>query len=310
MNAPETPDMVIAGAGAMGCLLAGRLAPVLRVAVLDSWRQGIFHLRTHGIRMECGDETLYIPPLSAHTDPHSWRNVPRALVVVKAWQTENVARQLAACLHRDGRVLTLQNGLGNRERLAGILGDARVFQGVTSAGATLLGPGHVRLAGRGSFSLPLDSQLDDFEDVFAAAGLEVTREASLEEMQWRKLAINCAINPLTALLRAENGRLLDRGDLQSIMRVLVEEVVQTAGGKGIRLDAEAVFDTVLEVARRTSDNRSSMLQDVLRGAPTEIESLNGAVVQAGKEAGVATPYNACIYQLVQGMNDLQRGEDG
>ncbi|MBN2555286.1 MAG: 2-dehydropantoate 2-reductase [Anaerolineales bacterium] len=307
MRLSEPPEVVIAGAGAMACMLAAHVYASLNLCILDSWKEGVDHIQNKGIRLDYAGGSLQTPPIRAVTDPQRCRGTKLALVLVKSWQTEQTARQLKQCLRPDGHAITLQNGLGNLQMLGDVLGEGRVFQGITFAGATLLGPGHVRLAGRGPIYLPSGPQPESLGEALIGAGFEVFWHDSLEALQWRKLVVNSSINPLTALLRVTNGRLLEEPHVLELMCAIAAETAEVARASGVRLDGNDPAQEVRSVAEATADNRSSMLQDIDRGAPTEIDAINGAVVRAAEATGLPAPYNRTMWSIVRGLTSRYTG---
>jgi 2-dehydropantoate 2-reductase len=223
------------------------------------------------------------------------------LVLVKAWQTERAARQLADCLAGDGLALTLQNGLGNYEALLRRLGSARVALGSTTTGATLLGPGLARAGGEGTISIERHPALGLMEEALKSAKFEVQIVEDAQSLIWGKLVVNAAINPLTALLRVPNGELLENPAARELMSALAYEAAQVAEAENVHLPFADPLMAAEEVARKTAANHSSMLQDVLRGAPTEIEAICGAITRRGEQHGVATPVNYVFRLLVQAL---------
>jgi 2-dehydropantoate 2-reductase len=224
------------------------------------------------------------------------------LVLVKAWQTERAANQLRDCLADDGLAVTLQNGLGNRETLMQSLGPARVALGVTTAGATLLGPGSVKAGGEGPISIERNQALGPLEAALQTAGFDVRVVNDAQSLVWGKLVINAAINPLTALLKVPNGELLERPSAREVMIELARETARVASAEGVELPFEDPVVAAEDVARRTAANQSSMLQDVLRGAPTEIDSICGAVVKYGEIHHISTPVNWGCWKLVRSLH--------
>jgi 2-dehydropantoate 2-reductase len=140
--------------------------------------------------------------------------------------------------------------------------------------------------------------------MLSGAGFQVNIVSEASSLIWGKLVINSAINPLSAVLRLTNGELLDHPARRLLLADLASETAAVAAAKGISLPYPDPISATEDVARRTSGNRSSMLQDVLRGAPTEIDAISGAIVDIGKSLGVPTPYNACMARLVQAMTPL------
>jgi 2-dehydropantoate 2-reductase len=295
-------NILIVGTGALATLFAARLTQVgNQVSMLGTWRDGIEALNRDGARLvdARGREKRF--PVRATGDPRECAGVRQVIVLVKAWQTERVARQLSACLADDGLVLTLQNGLGNRETLARDLGAGRVALGSTTTGATLLGPGLVKAGGEGIVSLERNQALGPMEEALKSAGFNVQAVDDPASLIWGKLVVNAAINPLTALLRVKNGELLKRPFAREVMRALAREAASVARAENIALPFEDPIARAEDVAQKTAANTSSMLQDVLRGAPTEIDAICGAVVRTAERQGLSAPVNWTCWQLVKAL---------
>lgn len=300
MNTP--PSLLIVGTGALASLFGARLAAAgVEVTMLGSWPEGLAALRAHGVRLVEADGAQRAWPVRIAADPAECRGIPYALVLVKAWQTERAAQQLAACLPADGLALTLQNGWGNREALEQALGPDRVALGTTTLGATLLAPGVVRAGGQGPVTLGSHPRVQPLANLLRAAGFDVRLANDVAGLAWGKLVINAAINPLTALLRAPNGQLLERPEARALMGLAASEAAAAGLAQGLHLPFDDPVAAAEDVARRTAVNHSSMYQDVQRGRPTEIDAICGAVVQAGERVGVATPVNRTLWLLVRAI---------
>jgi 2-dehydropantoate 2-reductase len=266
--------------------------------MLGSWPEGLAALTNLGVTLFQDDGSLRSYPVKASANPADFIGTTFALVLVKSWQTERAATRLFDCLAVDGIALTLQNGLGNREKLVAKLGAERVALGITTGGATLLGPAQVRAGGNGKITIADHERVTLFIDMLTAAGFQVETTDNVDSLTWGKLVINAAINPLTAILNVTNGELIKRPTARELSARLANEVAAVAAGKNIPLPFDDPVGAVEDVISRTSDNRSSMLQDVRRGALTEIDAINGAVVQAGRDVAVSTPANEMMWKLV------------
>lgn len=289
----------------MACLFAARFSAVgVSVTILGSWAAGIEALQQRGVTLVTGDGSQNTYPVRAISNPVDCQDVHSALVLVKSWQTKRIADQLAACLSPEGIALTLQNGLGNREILVQVLGKDRVALGVTTIGANLLAPGVVKLAGEGVITLGEHPRLEAIAGQLKKAGFVVESLSNLESLLWGKLIINAAINPLTALFEIPNGALVDNPYARRTMKEVVTEAVAVASALGIPLPFADAMEVVETVVRRTAENRSSMLQDVQRGAPTEIDAICGAIVLAGEKVGVETPVNRLLWQLIKAKVEI------
>ena len=296
--------ITIVGTGAMACLFAYRLAPYSEISMLGTWEQGLQSIASDGVRLISSENRSI--RVGVTSDPHECEGSSHVLFLVKSWQTKRAAQQVASFLPEEGIALTLQNGLGNYEILSSVLGEERTAQGITTMGATLEGPGTVRLGGEGITSLASHPRIGPWIQVFERADLEVELSQNLPSLIWGKLVINTGINPLTALLEVANGDLLESESSRAIMAGAVEETVAVAKANEIDLPFTDPIAKVEEVARKTASNISSMLQDIRRGAPTEIDSMSGAVVREGERLGIPTPINWLLRELISAKVSLTR----
>jgi 2-dehydropantoate 2-reductase len=289
----EPLRVTILGTGALATCLGARLGRAHRVTVGGSWAAAIQALRAPGAWIE-GEDPVPVDarPIEALPGP-----ADVVLVLVKALHTAAVAPVAARVAGDDGVVLTLQNGLGVRALLEAAAGADRVTAGVTDLGATLLGPGRVR-AFPGRVVLEDRPAVARVAAALRGSGIETETVADLRPHAWRKLAVNCALNALTALLDVDNGAVLEDPSRRLLAEKAAREVAAVAAASGVTVPGDPAVDAAA-VARRTAGNRSSMRQDLSRGAPTEVEFLNGAVVREGLRLGVPTPVNAWLANEVR-----------
>jgi 2-dehydropantoate 2-reductase len=295
--------LLVVGTGALACFFAARLADSGKeVTMLGSWQQGLTALRQRGVRLleMDGSNHQYAVKVVEGSDIHG--KFRQALVLVKSWQTEWAAMQIERCLTTTGITLTLQNGFGNYETLKRVLGEERVALGVTTVGARMLEPGYVQHTGQGKVMIGFHPKLDGLGELLKKAGFQVEMTPDPESLLWGKLVINAAINPLTALLRVPNGELLARPAARELMVEAAREAALVATRQGITLPYTDPVVAVEDVARNTAANSSSMLQDVIRGTPTEIDAINGAIIRVGEKLGVSTPVNRMLWRLVKGLD--------
>jgi 2-dehydropantoate 2-reductase len=296
--------VAIIGAGAMGGVLGYYLSAEADVVLVDGWADHVAAINAGGLRCEVGG-VEHARPARAVTDPAEAGPADAAIILVKARQTPWAAGAAQSLLGPGAVAYTLQNGVGNREALAAALGDSRVGQGVTSLGGTLLGPGRVRHAGVGPtvFSAaPSRPLAEALADLFRRCGLPAEVSADIDGLLWGKLLVNVGINALSALLRVPNGALAELPQARDLLARAVGEAAEVAAARGVRLPYADPVAHVLAVARATGANRSSMLQDVLRGGPTEVATINGAIVREGARLGVPTPVNAALLALIDALD--------
>lgn len=310
---PQTaaaPSLLICGTGALACLFAARLsAGGVGVTMLGSWPEGLAALHHQGVCLvaEDGSQMQQAVRTIDARNPEAVGVFPLALVLVKSWQTPAAAAQVARFLAPGGLAVTLQNGLGNLEILAAALGQERAALGVTTAGAALLAPGQVRLASLGSISLGgTHPALEQLANLLRQAGFNVEvappGSQNTQALLWSKLVVSAALNPLTALLRVPNGELLERPSARALLRQVAQETAAVAHGLGLALPFLDAAGAAEEVARQTASNHSSMLQDVLRRAPTEIDAICGAIYHTACRLGLPAPHNWALWQLLQAIS--------
>ena len=184
------------------------------------------------------------------------------------------------------------------------MGKEKVVGGTTSQGATVLGLGHIRHAGRGETTIgeldgSLSSRIKGISAIFSSAGIETKITDNVEGLIWSKLLINVGINALTAVLRLKNGELVEYSWTRELLKAAVEEAVLVVKARGIRLTYEDPIKRVEDVCRATATNVSSMLQDVLRTKKTEIDYINGAIVNEGERLGISVPVNKTLTGIVK-----------
>lgn len=310
MTAFETGPARIAvvGPGALGCLFGGLLSLAGHdVRMLSRRPEQAGHIAGEGLVIE-REGVKRRAAVRADTDPVRLGPVDLAIVLVKATDTAAAAPTLPALLADNGVALSLQNGLGNVEALTAVLGTERVLGGVTSQGATLLGPGHVRRAGFGPTALAEaagghSERARSIAALLDAAGVETRAAEATAPLVWGKLIANAAINPLGALLRCQNGVLVERPSSTPLFDGLAAEAGAVARALGVELPYADPVEHARSVARVTYANRNSMLQDVEAGRRTEVDAINGAIARLGAEVGVPTPLNATMAALIHALED-------
>ena len=295
--------IAIVGTGAMGSLFAALLAPLADVVLVGSWTEQLQAVREEGLILRHVDGQVSRRVIKATTIGSEAAPAELAIVAVKGWQTERAARLAQLALLPAGLALTLQNGLGNFEMIGRVVGQDRVAVGVTSEGATMLGAGVVRHAGSGhTYFAATEStriRLEQTAALFSQAGLPATVVEDAQSLIWGKLVVNAGINPLTALLQVPNGYLIQDARAFDIMCRAADEAAAVASKLGIELPFTGAASRTADVARATASNRSSMAQDLVRGSPTEIEQIRGAVVRQGRSADARTPVNEALLHLVR-----------
>jgi len=300
--------IAVVGPGALGCLLASALCWTHEeIWVLDHDSHRAAMLQHSGLILERAGRFEHFS-IQATADPRRIGPVFLVLLCVKSPALGKTLPSLLPLLTENTLLLAWQNGIGHLPLLMGAELPCPVALAVTSLGAHLAGLGRVRFGGQGATSLGFlgeaSSQarlaLEGAAELFRMAGLEVRVESDILVKVWNKLMVNVGINALTAIHNCENGELLRNGQALGLLRAAVLEAAGVARAKGIAIDPDPVART-LEVCRATAGNISSMLQDVRGKRQTEIEAINGAVLEEARRLRLAAPVNAELFAAVKAL---------
>ena len=291
--------IVIFGAGSIGSALGGLLSRSNKV-VLIGRRKNMLAIRKNGLKV-VGDISVRVK-LEARESVDLVEPPELVIVTTKSYDTKSAIEACRPWASRGVKVLTLQNGLGNLELLREWKGkDA--FGGTTTMGANMLRPGEVRLSGLGRTVIGSDKDPVAARRIvraFADSGLPAVAKGDILAEIWAKAVVSAAINPFTAILRVPNGLLLTSAPVSSLMSEVCGECELVAEAMGIRLPSSMIA-RVRAVARDTSENRSSMLQDIERGRRTEVAHINGAFVRHGMKGGVRVPLNLTMLAMIESL---------
>ncbi len=307
---------MVFGIGALGCLFAQHLqesrstiAPADRFGlhIYGTWKSQLEILSQQGLRLLHADGTESQTQLPVTNDLDALPAADAVLVLVKSYQTSKTAALVARVLKPQGVCVTLQNGFGNREELGKRVGEQRVAVGSTSQAATWLGRGYLHHAGNGQTTLGRNRHREDLQQqltrILRNCGMPVSLADDPGTILWTKLAINAAINPLSALLQVKNGQLLAHADCGRIMQRVLFEVCEVAGRQNVNLDPDDLNKKLFEICRTTAQNESSMLQDMRNKRQTEIDFITGKIVAIAKNYGIKTPVNDILFQKMKRLEE-------
>lgn len=298
------------GAGALGSALGGVLTEGGHdVRLVDTWREHVDAMNAHGLAMRDGgvDRTVRV---RAQTGCEGIGPVDLVVVLVKSYHTEQAVRSAvdAGVVGPSTVVMSMQNGLGHEDVIAAIVGRERTMAGKTYTGGVVLAPGHVIAGTRGKESIvgELDGRVTDrarrVADAFCAAGLATTVSDNIVGAMWDKLFINVGTGALAGITRLAYGELYRVKAIEACALEAIGEAMAVARAMGVKLATERPVDAWLHAsAGLPPEFKTSMLQSLEQGLPTEIDFINGSVVRAGERAGVPTPVNRTIVALMKGV---------
>jgi 2-dehydropantoate 2-reductase len=293
----------VIGAGAMGSVMGGLLAKAGNdVTLVDVWREAVEAINKKGLRID--DEVVKI---RATDKPADVGPADLVLVFVKCYHTEAAVRNALPIVGPETVVLSLQNGWGNGPRIAKIVGEEKLLLGVCYHSATVAGPGHVLHVGKGMTFMgelngKMTKRLADIAETFKQAGIDVTPTGEVLKEIWSKLALNVCTLPTSALLRFYAPQLVQHEPMLELMKALLQEVIAVARVQKIPLDFNERWGAITNLLRRCAPTaKSSMFQDVEKGRQTEIDVINGAIVEAGERLNVPVPFNRSMLWMVKSL---------
>lgn len=306
-------NVMIVGAGAIGLLLAAKLGHLCdRLELVTHTEDQAMQLLANGIILDDQtvrlDSQIHVRSYEKSANGISVEQPDYIILSVKQTAIDQQLVQFIADQRRsDTKLVCFQNGIGHIEKLQGVIPSDRLYIAVTTEGARKISPFKLAHTGQGITYIgtthelsvqEVQEQTKDLCKLLKSAGFCVGTSNRIIDKIWNKLVINAIINPLTALLGITNGQLLQIPEAVYLMESLYKEAVQAADLQAVELSAD-LWEQLLDVCRRTSSNHSSMLQDISAGRITEIDAINGMLLQIGDAAGLEMPVNRTIYQLVK-----------
>jgi 2-dehydropantoate 2-reductase len=291
--------IVVLGAGAIGSVVAAALWEKWgRGLLLVARRDHVQAVNDRGLSLEGKVNAVFRPQAAEAVD----FSLAGSLVIVttKATGLETALRQIEPYLQEDTVLLLLQNGYGIRELAERVLRDSPVSRdhivlGIVALGATFIEPGRVGYYG-GNIRLDPGLARTAYKDLLADTFITHKISANLPKDIWTKLAVNAVVNPLSVVLQAQNWVIADPAH-DDMKTLILEEVLAVAAAEGIPLFLDVNFINRFI----SSDNYSSMYQDIKRGRKTEIDYLNGAIVRLADYYNIPVPVNRFVVNLIKAL---------
>jgi 2-dehydropantoate 2-reductase len=303
----------IVGAGALGSAIGGILTEAgHEVLLITRNRAHVDAINQHGLVLRTAGVDRVVRARAAVSAQDALaqgqQSVDCMIVLVKSAQTHAAVSASTGLLGPDSSVLSLQNGLGHEEILIPLVGARRVLAGKTYVGGQIIAPGHV-ICGHvgkdthmGELDGSLSPRITTIADAFNSAGLQTTVSDNIMGTIWDKLLINVATGALSGITRLAYGDLYQMPQLEAVAVAAVAEAMAIAKVKGVRTSiTEPVAAWRKAGAGLPFEFKPSILQTLERGVRTEVDFINGAVVQLGLQHGVPTPVNSTLLACIQGI---------
>ncbi len=310
-------NIVIVGQGAMGLLWYHHVQQLLESKSHN--REAQLHLLSSTTsvskKVELQAESYSFTDQSALThigkinyaQPKDIQVADIILLCLKSFNIASALRKISAVLPNKASVVLAHNGMGTLTELPdNIVKEHNIYTLLTTHGCLRSAPLTITHTGSGSTDIGLLSGTADLNQqqvitqLLNAALPSVNYHKEIKRKQWLKLAVNCVINPLTAINDINNGQ-VNNGEYCQTVTALLKEIVATANAEGVNLNMKELKQTVTKVAHATAKNCSSMRCDVLANRMSEIDYINGYIHRLGKKHDIATPENTKMWQTVKSL---------
>jgi 2-dehydropantoate 2-reductase len=303
----------VVGCGAVGSLFAAHLAKAgeAEVWAYDVWKEHTDAIRANGLRLSGAAD--FTARLNATSDPKSLPRCDYGIVATKAIHTRTAIAQVAHIFDENSVVCSVQNGVGNEEIIAEQV--KCVIRGTTFPAGHPIAPGHIGYDIKGDTWIgpfePTNTPMATVEELaglITRAGMNTIPLRDARGAQWTKLIFNASTNPVGALTLLHHGAATRFAPTGQLFNDLIAEGEAVAKKLGIELhgDPRAL---VQKGANAPGKHRASMLQDVLAKRQTEVDFMNGAIVEWGEKIGVPTPLNRTMWALIKGLEHSWKDPD-
>ena len=293
--------IVIFGAGAIGSFFGGLLSKKNDVTLI-SRKPHVDAIKKDGLRISGKtNETLKINAVT------NVSFTPDLLIItVKSYDTETAIKQASKIIGKNTVVLSLQNGLGNIENISKYVNSKNIIAGTTSHGVIFSKPGVINHTGYGDTLLgELDGKkterIKQIVKLFNNVKIKTNISSNIFKEIWIKAIVNSSINPLTVIFQCKNGYLLKNPILEKLVERVCFESTNIAKSKGIDVSYNDIILKTKKIIRNTSENYSSMYQSFNKSGKTEIDSINGKLVEIGNKHKISALINECLFYTVNNL---------
>jgi 2-dehydropantoate 2-reductase len=299
-------NIVVMGAGAMGSLYGALMKEAGHdVVLVDVWQQHIDAINAAGLKLEVGEITKIIK-IPAKRSREVTTPAELVILFTKNIHSEKALEEARGFIDSNTCVLTVQNGLGNIEKIQKYVPLDKIIVGVTNYPSDLVGPGHVRSKGTGKTQIlsadgKIRPQLETIRQAIDEAGLHCVISQDVFAAIWEKVAFNAAMNSLCTVTGLTVGLMGATPQSHDLAIQIAKETIAVANKKGVPASEDAVLNMMEDAFKNHFNHMPSMLQDFLAKRTTEVEFINGAIAREAAQLGMATPVTAVLYQLVRAL---------
>src|SRR3989344_7970099 len=277
-------NIIVLGAGAIGSFYGARLSRLNEVLLIGR-KKHVDEINKNGLKVGGFEDNVYFPKAAEKIKKIKENTL--IILSTKVYDTEKSLMAIRKLLRKDIVILCLQNGFGI-EKIAkkAVKNKCRVIRAVTKYGVIFEDPGFVKHMSKGYTIIEDGPFSEEIAEIFSRCGLNASVSKNLKEDMWKKLILNCTLNPLAAIYKVENRKIANK-KFNPVKKLIIEECLKAAEKDGVKFDFD--FLEYVNGLLKTSRNKSSMQQDLLKGNKTEVDYLNGAIVDICQKNGISCP---------------------
>jgi len=295
-------NIIIFGAGAIGSLFGFFLAKNNNV-ILIGRKEHVKAIKKNGLKIT--GKTQAIKKINAETKIENIHFNPDLLIItVKSYDTEKAIKISRKIIKNNTKIITIQNGLDNIEKIKNHTNKDKIIAGITTYAALIQKPGVIKHTGNGETILGLinkkkTKKIEEINKIFNQSGIKTKISKNIKKEIWEKAIINSSINPITTIFNCKNGYLQKNLILKKLIKKTCRESTNIANTQNINLSHEKMYKKTLVVINNTKNNRSSMLQDFMKNKKTEIDSINNIIVKIGKMQDKKVFINDSLVKIIK-----------
>jgi len=298
----------IIGAGAVGSLFAHHFHEhLIDFVIYEKNKLIVADIENNGLTFIKGETSKTIKP-SISASPEILKETKIIFLFVKSYSTSDALSDISGLINKKQVIVSLQNGLGNIDEIKKFIDPAEIVYGSTTIGAAKSSLSTVVAGGSGIINIggAESGNVQRIHHLLNSADLNSYTVDNPDYYLWHKAAINAGINPIAAILGISNGEIITNRYASELQENIIREAVQSASANDITMDFTEVLKTTREVCENTSANICSMLQDIRNGRQTEIESINGKIIDYAANKGIDLPFNKSLYLLIKSVESISR----
>lgn len=297
--------IAVMGTGGVGGYYGGLLSQKGQEVIFIARGKHLQAMRDKGLQVKSVHGDFLVSPASATADPAEVGPVDVILFATKTYDTDSAAQAMQPLVGKETVVVPLQNGIDAAERLGAYVGKGHLIGGVTWLSAAIEAPGvigqysHFRRVVIGEFDGKITARLKTIYEALQATDITVEMSAEISKVQWTKFVFIAAVSALGSLTRATIGEYRQVPETREVLIEAIREVIAVAQARGVKLEKDAMEETLEFIDNAIPDMKTSMQRDVEAGRLNELESMIGVVPQLAQKSGVSTPVMKLAYAVLK-----------